>query len=76
MIPFLCSCGTRLKVPDASAGKHARCPKCRAKVLVPPTPSRILAEDLEEDIPTRPLPVVPPPEDDEDTRPLPPAVRP
>ena len=72
MITFLCSCGARLKVPDDSAGKHARCPKCKAKVLVPARPSRILSGDPEEDVPTRPLPVVPPPEDDEDTRPLPP----
>lgn len=34
-IAFNCACGRTLRVPDASAGKRARCPVCSAVVTVP-----------------------------------------
>jgi hypothetical protein len=34
-IPVSCSCGAKLKAPDAAAGKKLRCPKCGAAVAVP-----------------------------------------
>lgn len=38
-ITFPCACGKTLSVPDASAGKRAKCPACRAVVAIPlPSP--------------------------------------
>src|SRR6266851_4448903 len=34
-IPVACSCGAKLKAPDAAAGKTVSCPKCKARVSVP-----------------------------------------
>lgn len=34
-IVFNCTCGKTLRVPDASAGKRAKCPACNAVVPVP-----------------------------------------
>jgi hypothetical protein len=75
-IPFLCWCGARLKSATESAGKKARCPRCGRLVVVPQGASGFLETDPEEDVDTRPLPIVPgpvgePDEDEEETRPLP-----
>ena len=31
-VRFACSCGSFLEVPDSLAGRHVRCPRCRAVV--------------------------------------------
>lgn len=37
-ITLNCPCGKTLRVPDASAGKRARCPACQAVVTIPTAP--------------------------------------
>ena len=40
MINFNCkNCGQHLKVPDQSAGKKAKCPKCNSPLLIPSPPA-------------------------------------
>ena len=34
-IAVVCSCGARLKAPDATAGKRVKCPKCGNPIAVP-----------------------------------------
>ena len=34
-ITFNCACGKTLRVPDANAGRRAKCPACNAVVNVP-----------------------------------------
>src|SRR4029077_19974431 len=34
-ISIACSCGAKLRAPDAAAGKTVACPKCKARVSVP-----------------------------------------
>ena len=34
-ITFTCTCGKTLRVPDANAGKRAKCPACNAVVAIP-----------------------------------------
>src|SRR4051812_41800331 len=46
-IEFRCSqCSQLLRVPDDSAGKNARCPKCQALMTVPGTALRPPADDF------------------------------
>jgi hypothetical protein len=48
-IDFVCACGRRLRVPDESAGKFARCPACRGLASVPgPKPAGREPESDEE----------------------------
>ena len=45
-ITFTCACGKTLRVPDASAGRRAKCPVCAAVVDVPaPEPVLEVVED-------------------------------
>ncbi len=37
-ITLNCPCGKTLRVPDASAGKRARCPVCQAVIDIPAPP--------------------------------------
>jgi membrane associated rhomboid family serine protease len=37
-IRFVCSCGKRVKVPPAFAGRTGRCPKCNSPVKIPENP--------------------------------------
>ncbi len=49
MIRLRCPfCQTRLKVPQAKAGKRGRCPGCRQKVQIPAVRMEAGAETLEE----------------------------
>lgn len=60
-ITFDCACGKTLRVPDASAGKRAKCPVCTAVVTVPePEPVLEIVEvlDVAEIVPP-PLPPEP-----------------
>ncbi len=51
----LCACGTRLRPPESAAGKKVKCPKCGGAVAVPaPAPQ---GDDVDEEAPTRPLPL-------------------
>jgi hypothetical protein len=34
-IPIDCECGMRSTAPDEGAGKFGRCPRCRARILIP-----------------------------------------
>jgi len=57
MIQFTCEhCGRRLRVADACAGKHGRCPQCRQVVQVPPVEAAPQASSKE-----LPPPAVSPP---------------
>lgn len=56
-----CACGKKLRAPDSSAGKRAKCPACQAVVTLPPPPERTddlyeLAEDPFEPAAPRPAP--------------------
>lgn len=52
-ITFDCACGKTLRVPDASAGKKAKCPVCGAVVAVPePDP---VFEIVEPSLPPEPV---------------------
>ena len=47
-ITFNCACGKTLRVPDASAGRRAKCPACNAVVTIPapePEPEFEIVED-------------------------------
>lgn len=60
-ITFDCACGKTLRVPDASAGKRAKCPVCTAILTVPePEPVFEIEEvlDVAEVVPP-PLPPEP-----------------
>ena len=35
VIRFYCGCGKRLSAPDGTSGRHAKCPVCGARVLIP-----------------------------------------
>src|SRR5262245_42415572 len=55
-IEFRCSqCNQLLRVPDDSAGKHARCPKCQALMMVPAAVGNVAGGAFQ--------PAVPPPAD-------------
>jgi predicted RNA-binding Zn-ribbon protein involved in translation (DUF1610 family) len=47
-------CGTRLKAPDALAGKKAKCPGCGAVLEVPAAEEEILDAELAEPAPAAP----------------------
>ena len=82
------SCAARLRVPDALAGRAARCPRCAATVPVPPraavappppgAPKPLPVEELPEvdDGPADVLPVGGPYEDDHGAAPRAPRGRP
>lgn len=53
-ITFSCTCGKTLRVPDASAGKRAKCPACAAVVSIPAAPASDPVLEVVED------PVAPP----------------
>ena len=58
-ITFNCACGKTLRVPDASAGRRAKCPSCGAVVSVPhPEPDFEVVEDAPKPAP-EPEPVKP-----------------
>ena len=45
-ITFNCTCGKALRVPDAHAGRRAKCPACNAVVGIPaPEPEFEIVED-------------------------------
>ena len=52
-ITFNCACGKTLRVPDASAGKRAKCPACAAVIPVP-EPEPVV--EVVGDAPPPPLP--------------------
>ena len=61
-ITFNCGCGKTLRVPDANAGRRAKCPACGAVVNIPtPEPEPVLevVEDPEAVAPP-PAPLAPP----------------
>jgi hypothetical protein len=63
-ITFNCSCGKTLRVPDANAGKRAKCPACNAVVPIPvpappPEPEPVF-EVVEEEPPAAVPPPLPP----------------
>lgn len=60
-IKFYCPCGQKLSVGDELVGKHVRCPRCN-RVLNPPQPLLNHTEINE------------PPEDNSETKKVPPAV--
>jgi hypothetical protein len=60
-ITFDCPCGKTLRVPDAHAGKRAKCPGCSA-VLPVPEPL-IVAEVVIPPLPPDPQEGVPPPDE-------------
>lgn len=58
-ISFNCACGKTLRVPDASAGRRAKCPSCGAVVEVPtPEPEFEVVEDAPKPAP-KPEPATP-----------------
>lgn len=56
-IQVLCTgCSVKLAVPDSAAGKHVRCPKCRAVLAVPaPEPEGPKFEVVEPERPAAPV---------------------
>lgn len=55
-IAVACSCGVKLKAPDAAAGKRVKCPKCGNPVSVPvPAPADDF-EMVDDDPPPAPAP--------------------
>lgn len=47
-IPVRCSCGVRLKAPDAAANKTLVCPRCKTRLTVPSgAPMPLAADDLD-----------------------------
>lgn len=63
-IEFRCSCGKTLRVPDAHAGKRAKCPACAAVATVPePDPVLEVVEAAELAPPPPPLPLPPLPQE-------------
>lgn len=71
-IQVLCSgCSVKLAVPDGAAGKHVRCPKCRAAVAVPePAPEGPKFEVVEPERPPAPVRKRARDEDDGDDAPM------
>ena len=61
-ITFTCTCGKTLRVPDANAGRRAKCPACGAVVAIPaPQPEpQPEAEPVFEIVEKPPEPVAPP----------------
>ena len=63
-ITLNCPCGKTLRVPDASAGKRAKCPLCNAVVTVPapepPPEPEPEPEPVFEIVEDAPAPVPPP----------------
>ena len=57
-ITFACACGKTLRVPDASAGKRAKCPACAAVMPVPEPDPVLEVVDVAESAPA-PLPPEP-----------------
>ncbi len=58
-ITFPCTCGKTLRVPDASAGRRAKCPACNAVVNIPALePELEIIEDApvapQRSLPTKP----------------------
>ena len=63
-ITFNCACGKTLRVPDANAGRRAKCPACSAVVDIPaPDPVLEVVEDAPP--PPAPRPVAKPADDDD-----------
>ncbi len=63
-ISFHCGeCDCSIRVKDEAAGKSVRCPKCQAKLKVPPPDDDILEDDVLEElpVPVRRRPPEPPP---------------
>jgi hypothetical protein len=59
-IVFNCTCGKTLRVPDANAGKRAKCPACNAVVAIPVPEAEPVFEIIEQP-PAPPSATVPPP---------------
>ena len=63
-ITFNCPCGKTLRVPDAHAGRRAKCPACNAVVPIPapePLPEPDPVFEVVEEAPAPVTPVAPPP---------------
>jgi hypothetical protein len=66
-ITLNCPCGKTLRVPDASAGKRARCPACQAVIDIPAPREPEPVFEVEEPAPTPgPSPAYKKPYADED----------
>lgn len=55
-ITFTCACGKTLRVPDASAGKRAKCPACGAVIDIPAPPEPEPVFEIVEEPVLPPLP--------------------
>jgi|SRR5579883_868637 len=68
-ITFDCPCGKTLRVPDAHAGRRAKCPVCNAIVPIPgPDPVFEVVEEKPKPAPVKPgtKPTKPPNDSDDD----------
>jgi hypothetical protein len=66
-ITFNCACGKTLRVPDANAGRRAKCPACSAIVSVPAPEVEPVFEIVEDEPAAAPAvrPAAKPVEDDD-----------
>ena len=65
-IVFTCACGKTLRVPDANAGRRAKCPACGGVVEIPaPEPVFEVVEEAPK--PAPPPPAKPATDDDDAT---------